>query len=244
MYHQKIDYQIGNLGLRQPKAGYRFGIDSFILAAHVADAGALTPILDIGCGMGVVALLLGRCGPGTITGVEIQQDLYEYAVLNAKENCLGHKFTFINKDFNNYKDFLLPNSFQTIVSNPPFYPVSSGMINPGESRAIARHEVSLTLGTVMDGIRFLLKPKGSAFLVYPGIGLNRFTKTAYKTGLSMAGIRMIFPNAADLATMFVAELTPRPNPETRINTPWRIPTEGRRVPKEVVEILEACVLQR
>jgi len=241
MCHPKIDYQIGDLGLSQPESGYRFGIDSLILAAHVAGEGASMPMLDIGCGMGIVGLLLHRCGPGPVTGIEIQRELYEYAVLNAEKNGLNDKIVFINKDFNDYKSLFDSHSFQTIVSNPPFYPVGSGMVSPGDSKAIAKHEIFLTLSAIMDGIRFLLKLGGRAFLIYPAIGLNRFTKIAYKAGMSLAGLRMVFPEGAVLATMFVAEITTRPNPETRIRPPWIIPTQGRRVPKEVVAILEDCI---
>ena len=234
------DFPVSDLGLRQPATGYRFGLDPLILAAHVLHARAKAPVLDIGTGNGVIALLLARCGVGPITGVEIQDELYGYAVTNVRENGLDDRVRMVKADFTDYKGMFEPRAFHTIVCNPPFYPKGSGRTNPSGTKAIARHEIALNLSVIMQGIRYLLTHNGTAFMVYPAIGINRLTRAVCEAGLSMAGFRVVFPMGAATASIVVAEIGTRPNPETQVYTPWYVPVQGRRIPPVVTEILEEC----
>ena len=51
----------GRLICRQPEHGYRFSVDA-VLAAHFAGPAATDRVLDLGCGCGVIGLILAhRC---------------------------------------------------------------------------------------------------------------------------------------------------------------------------------------
>ena len=240
MCPREIDHPLPGIGIRQPAKGYRTGIDAMILAAHVVAGNSRGNTLDIGTGVGIIPLLLAHCGFENIIGVEIQQELFDFARENAQLNDPGGNCTFMLRDFNEYKGFLAPQSFDVIVSNPPFYPVGSGRINPDSSKAIARHEIALNLDTVMRGIRFLLKPAGKAFIVYPATGMTRFFNAMVHAGLGLAGLRAIHPAGGRNAALFVAELTMSQNPETNVYPAWEIPVQGKRVPGTVIKILEEC----
>ena len=66
----------GGLTLLQEKRGYRFSVDSVLLASFVEADGA-TSLLDLGCGCGIMPLVLAHRHPGLkrVVGVELQEAL-------------------------------------------------------------------------------------------------------------------------------------------------------------------------
>ena len=76
----------GQLRLAQPKIGYRAGIDPVLLAA-ACPAQRGQEVLELGCGVGVASLCLGRRVPGlALHGVEILHDYAQMARENAARN--------------------------------------------------------------------------------------------------------------------------------------------------------------
>ena len=107
----------GRLAIRQPKAGYRAGIDPVRLAAAVPARSGET-VLELGCGAGVAALCLGRRVPGlALAGIERQGD---YAVL-ARENAAanGIAFEVVEGDLARMPASLRARSFDHVIANPP-----------------------------------------------------------------------------------------------------------------------------
>ncbi|MEI6614720.1 MAG: hypothetical protein WCL37_07465, partial [Chrysiogenales bacterium] len=87
----------GKVVIKQLKRGYRFAVDSPILADFLPHSHA--PALEIGCGVGVVSLLALHLKKfPAITGVEIQEPLYRLAVDNAQANGMTEKFLVIQGD--------------------------------------------------------------------------------------------------------------------------------------------------
>jgi tRNA1(Val) A37 N6-methylase TrmN6 len=54
-----------------------------------------------------------------------------------------------------------------VVCNPPYRPARSGRINPDPEKAIARHEILVSLNDILAAASRLLKPKGRLTMVYP-----------------------------------------------------------------------------
>lgn len=79
----------GDLAVYQPLHGYRYTIDPIILCS-VMDYSIIPDvpgqILDIGCGCGIMPLLMAYRNPEAhITGVEIQEELAAIALWNAEK---------------------------------------------------------------------------------------------------------------------------------------------------------------
>ena len=73
----------GRLRIRQPRRGYRAGVDPVILAASVPLRSGQS-VLELGCGVGVASFCLAaRVPDAVLTGIELQPD---YAAL-ARENA-------------------------------------------------------------------------------------------------------------------------------------------------------------
>ena len=153
--------------ISQNPDGYRYSVEPFLLAHWVRPAEG-SRILDIGTGCGVIPLLLMSRQPNLeITAVEIQNSLYQKALDNVKSNGWADRIRILERDFRSMTGEWEPETFDWILSNPPYRKVNSGKLNPCREKAIARHELSLTLETLVATSAPLLKPGGKIALAYP-----------------------------------------------------------------------------
>ncbi len=78
----------GHLRVFQKKKGYRFSLDS-ILLAHFVSLKPRTCAIDLGCGSGIILLILAKRFPCVnYTGLEIQENLATLAQKNTQLNGL------------------------------------------------------------------------------------------------------------------------------------------------------------
>jgi tRNA1Val (adenine37-N6)-methyltransferase len=154
----------GKVVIKQLKKGYRFAVDSPILADFLPRSP--WPALEIGCGVGVVSLLaLQQKKFSRITGIEIQEPLYRLAVANSLANGLGERFQVIHGDFNTVCTRF--ENVQTIFCNPPFFKTDHGHISPDPTIRLARFEIALTLNDLLRCSAAILAPAGSLSLIFP-----------------------------------------------------------------------------
>ncbi len=135
----------GRLNLYQYKKGYRFSIDTLLLAAFARQR-LRGSVADLGTGSGVLPILLAR-SPDicSLTGFEIQPDLAELALRNVKLHDLGQRLSIEQADIKEIRSLFKAESFDAAIANPPFYPIGTGRINTGSQDAAARHELLATL---------------------------------------------------------------------------------------------------
>jgi tRNA1Val (adenine37-N6)-methyltransferase len=155
----------GRLRLIQSAKGYRFTIDSILLSGFVTTRPG-DFVVDLGAGCGIVALmLLASRKIGHVLCLEIQAGLADQAVRNAALNGFDKKMSVIIGDM---RDLPLSASMaDVVVCNPPYRPARSGRINPDPEKAIARHEILISLNDILRAASRILKPKGRLTMVYP-----------------------------------------------------------------------------
>jgi tRNA1Val (adenine37-N6)-methyltransferase len=159
----------GRLVCKQYKSGYRFSIDA-VLAAHFCTPAPEDSILDLGCGCGVIGLILAyRYSQITITGIEIQHELVLLARKNILENNMQSRITVIKGNFRNTPELTAPESFDLIISNPPFRKQGRGRVSPAVQRARARHEIDANLADLVSAAAFAVKNRGKIVLIYPAV---------------------------------------------------------------------------
>ena len=160
------------LQIRQPADGYRFSIDPLILAWHLPppqDLHGKDPVqgLDIGTGCGIIPLILSsHYSHIQMTGIEIQAQLAAFAVQNITINRLSHRIRIEHRDIRSVRS-LAQGSADFITCNPPHTARAAGRINPDSQRAIARHEIRMTLADLLAAASRLLQPGGRLFTIYP-----------------------------------------------------------------------------
>jgi tRNA1Val (adenine37-N6)-methyltransferase len=157
----------GPLVIHQPRKGYRYSIDSFLLASFVV-LKKRANVIDLGSGVGVIGLLLCTRYPDcTVWGIEIQERLFRFARDNSRENGLEGRLINVLGDLRQVQELPKGVSFDAAVSNPPYRPVGTGRRNQDDERTVARHETSARLSDVIAAAGMVLKPGGMLSLIYP-----------------------------------------------------------------------------
>ena len=109
----------GQVQIKQPKSGYRAGVDPVFLAASV-NALPRQSVLELGCGAGQALLCLNYRVPGLmLAGVELQAP---YADLARRNAALNDATVDVQcADLAALPDALRQQSFDHVIANPPYY---------------------------------------------------------------------------------------------------------------------------
>lgn len=162
---------ISDLKIFQRKRGYRFSIDSPILAHFPELSKKVVQLADLGAGSGVVGLILARRFPWLrVYLVELQKGLTELARKNVSANGLDERVQVIEADIRalgvGRSPLLGSGSMDAVVTNPPYRPPDTGRLSHGDERAVARHEIKIDLEGVIATSKRILKNGGRFFIVY------------------------------------------------------------------------------
>ena len=189
---ERID-ELGRKGYRivQDTETFCFGIDAVLLAEFAA----VKPgdrVVDLGCGNGILPLLLaGRDKGHSFVGVEIQEGMARLAERNVALNGLEKRISILQEDIKNAANRLPRASFDGVVTNPPYIRAGAGLINPSSARALARHELACTLADVLRTAAALLKPGGALFMVYRPDRLEELLSHLSGFGLAAKRLRLV-----------------------------------------------------
>jgi tRNA1Val (adenine37-N6)-methyltransferase len=180
------------VNIRQPERGYRFSIDSVILAGFAAPFCRGT-VLDLGTGCGILLLLLSRLSPGLAsgTGVDLQEDLLDFARGNFRDNCPDRRLFAVPGDFRGDISGVEPGSFDLVVSNPPYGRAGHGRRNPDTGREAARHEVTCTLPDLFAAASRFLSANGRFAFILPYPRIFEIEPCAAKEGLRVELLRAV-----------------------------------------------------
>lgn len=197
--------RIGSLTLLQPARGYRFSIDSLLLAEFAAPK-KYDHILDLGCGCGVISLLIAQKFPNTqIVGIEIQEELAQLAEKNVEINQMEECISIIQGDLKDIKKYIKAGEFDYVISNPPFRPAQSGRICPDRGEAIARHEIAAGLEAFLDAARYALHPGGRLSVIYPAEMTAKLIKAMCGKKIEPKRMGFIHPSKGKNARMVLVE---------------------------------------
>ena len=180
-----------NLKIDQPQKGYRFSIDPFLLCSEIPHLTNQT-ILDIGCGSGIIPLILKFKNPGVkIFGIEIQKELVKFAEKNVSNNSMEQSISIKCKDIKEISPKDFDRKIDIIVSNPPYKKESSGRLNPDKQKAIARHETKLNIKELMECCKRLLSPNGKVFIIFPAERAIDLISNMYKNNIKPSTIKFV-----------------------------------------------------
>lgn len=193
--------------LYQPRAGYRFSVDSLLLFNFV-NLRSISTIADLGAGCGVIGILLAqKYKMSKVTLFEIQERLSELARKNIEINLLQENVEVLKVDIREIPS-LYPSFrslFDVVVSNPPFRKIRSGQINPEEDKALARHEIAIDLAGLIKSADFLLRPKGRLFLIYHPSRLSEIIEELRGRQIAIKRIQFVHSSILTEAKMVLIE---------------------------------------
>lgn len=161
------DLKFKNLKIIQNKDGFCFGIDSVLLSDFAKNIKKDSMVLDLGTGTGIIPILLcGKTKLKKVTGIELQEEVAKMAKKSIKLNNLEDKFNVINENILNLNKIYENQTFDVIVSNPPYKKKDTGITNENEKKIISRHEISASLEDFIKISKDLLKDKGEFYMVH------------------------------------------------------------------------------
>jgi tRNA1(Val) A37 N6-methylase TrmN6 len=124
----------GRVRLRQPKSGYRAGMDAALLAA-ACDAKDGERVIDVGCGVGAAMLAAAWRRPETrFVGVERDPAPFDLARQNIALNGWENRVQALEGDVAMPFTRLGQKPFDAAISNPPFFDDAGAIRGPAPSR--------------------------------------------------------------------------------------------------------------
>ncbi|MBE0618779.1 MAG: methyltransferase domain-containing protein [Proteobacteria bacterium] len=227
----------GTVRIIQPRKGYRFALDSILLARFAAER-SHTRVLDLGCGCGVVSLSLVALGGGRqVVGIDLQAAMIERASRSARWNGLGTEIRFETLDLRQVRVGFPPESFDLVVSNPPYRPAASGRLSPESGAALARHEVACTFPDVARAARYLLGTGGEFCVVYPAGRLSNLVAGCRDAGLEPKVLWPVYPRPGEAATLVLVRCIRGGGEGLEIRAPLFLHADDARYSPEAERLL-------
>ncbi|WP_461182840.1 tRNA1(Val) (adenine(37)-N6)-methyltransferase [Virgibacillus kimchii] len=237
---ERLDYLLADESMKiiQSPMAFSFSLDAVLLAHFAYVPIKKGSILDLCTGNGVIPLLLSKRTNAKITGVEIQERIYQMAVRNFALNRLTEQLSVIHGDLKEMQPILGQSNFDVVTCNPPYFRTpSKNEHNHNEYLTIARHEVYCTLEDVVKACKLHVRPGGKVAMVHrPGrlvdlIALFR----SYK--LEPKRIQFVYPKKGRDANMLLIEGVRDGKPDLKILPPLYIYEEDGNYTKEAEEII-------
>ena len=163
---ERLDEINERVRLIQKENGLTFGTDAYLLSCFCRpQRGARAA--DLGCGTGVISLLLAARGTyAHVCGVEAQERFAELTQRNVELNGFSDTVSVLFADVRKLSPTDLGGEVDVIVSNPPYMRESSGFASASDAKQIARHEVLGDLYDFTAAAARCLKYGGALYTVY------------------------------------------------------------------------------
>ena len=181
----------GRVALRQPRQGFRAGLDAVLLAAFVP-AKPGEAVLEAGPGSGAAFLCLAARVPGLVVrAVEREAAMAELARENAARAGLSAQIAT-----GDVADLALARALGPVAhgfANPPYWP--GGTPPPGAIRRAATHEAGQGL---VDWVAFMaaaIAPRGSLSLILPAARVDLAVAAMRHAGFGAMEMLPLWPRA-------------------------------------------------
>lgn len=161
----------------------------------------------MGTGTGILPILLAAKTQGKhFTGLEIQAESADMAVRSVEHNRLGDRIDIVTGDIKEAAEIFRPAFFDVIVTNPPYMLAEHGLQNPGDAKAIARHEVLCTLDDILrESGKLLQESKGRFYMIHKPFRLAEIIIKMNQYKIEPKRIQFIHPYVDKEPTMVLIE---------------------------------------
>lgn len=240
---------IRDIKICQHKDGYRFSVDSLLLFSFI-NLQRAGEIIDMGAGAGIIGILLAKKYPKSrVMLIELQESLVKLAGGNIALNGLSERVYIVRadvRDFLNvtkeakerefFKDFHA--RYDLAVSNPPFRKLKTGLLNCGDEKAIARHEIMLSLKDLIKASAYLLKHHGRLCIIHLPERLYEIMAFMRENNIEPRRLRFVHSNSHSEAKMVLIEAVKGGKPDLTIEKPFFIYNDDGSYTTEMDAIYE------
>ena len=232
------DLQIKNLKIIQNTDGFCFGIDSVILSDFAKDIKKNSKVIDLGTGTGIIGfLLIAKTNLANITGIEVQAEVADMANRSIMLNNLENKFNIINCNIKNILDNVERESFDVVVTNPPYRKNNTGGKNENEKKLISRHEILADINDFIKTAKIVLKDKGTLYMVHRPERLSDIIYSLRENKIEPKKIRFVYSkNDSKNAKLVLIKAVKNGGDFLEIENPLYIYRENGEYSDEIINI--------
>ena len=171
--------------LYQPTSGYCYNSDSIFLYDFIATFKPKGSLLDVGCGVGIISLLLSRDFMIQTSIIDKQEKMMDYARHNYALNDLN-----VQSHIGDFTEFETEEKFDYIISNPPFY---DSRVTQSENTHlnIARYAHHLPIEDFIAKVKKLLKPRGYFIFCYDAKQVDLLVYHLTSCGINVEKIQFV-----------------------------------------------------
>ncbi|MDQ0247615.1 tRNA1(Val) A37 N6-methylase TrmN6 [Bacillus fengqiuensis] len=237
---ERLDYLLAEEQLRiiQSPSVFAFSLDAVLLARFAYMPIQKGNVIDLCTGNGVIPLFLSRRTKGKITGVEIQERLYDMAVRSVEYNQLQNRIELIHGDLKDMPEKLGHGKFDVVTCNPPYFKTpNKDEINLNEHLAIARHEIHCTLEDVIRVSSQLTRAGGKIALVHRPGRLMDILSLMRQYKIEPKRLQFVYPKIGKESNTILVEGIKNGQPDLKILPPLIVYNENNEYTKELRTIL-------
>ena len=202
------DILYGRIKLHQPAwgSGPRISVDT-VLLAYYARVRPRERVVEMGCAHGAVSLIMAKRAPGAAArdGFDINPDLIDMAVRNARLNNMEDEVNFFVSDLREHRKNFTPESYDVVVMNPPYDEPGTSRPSPVDAMAEAMHGMSCTLAEVVAGAKYLLRNGGKFYLVIRAKRMGELFHLLYEHNIKPKRFRTVHPKPDRPASVALVE---------------------------------------
>ena len=170
-----------------------FGMDAVLLSGF-ARAKKQERCLDLGCGNGIIPILMEAKTEGKhFTGLEIQPESADIAKRSVALNGLQDRIDIVEGDIKDASKIFGASSFHVVTTNPPYMTAQHGLTNLYEAKTIARHEVLCNLEDIIRESARLLMPGGRFYMVHRPFRLAEIISLMVQYRMEPKRMRLVYP---------------------------------------------------
>lgn len=198
-----------NIRIIQSNQVFCFSLDAVLLADFVRpNLRHRLLTVDLCAGNGAIGLFMHHKTGGRFVEVELQPEVADMAARSVELNGLADRYQVINADISQVYQWVPKDSADQVVCNPPYFPVTpASRKNPNRHLAIARHELTTNLATVVDRMSGLLKMNGRGYLVHRPDRLPEILECLTSHRLAPKRIQFIYPKEGSESNIVLIEAT-------------------------------------
>ena len=170
-----------------------FGMDAVLLSGF-ARAKKQERCLDLGCGNGIIPILMEAKTEGKhFTGLEFQPESADMARRSVALNGLQDRIDIVEGDIKDASKIFGASSFHVVTTNPPYMTAQHGLTNLYEAKTIARHEVLCNLEDIIRESARLLMPGGRFYMVHRPFRLAEIISLMVQYRMEPKRMRLVYP---------------------------------------------------
>lgn len=168
-------FSFRQFSISQDRCAMKVGTDGVLLGAWAPGG---QRILDVGTGTSLIALMMAQRFPTShVVGIDVDDEACLQAVENVENSPFSDRVKIVKSSL---QEFLVEESFDAIVSNPPYF--VNSLKNPDARRTLARHTDSLSFDDLFCGVGRLLSEYGVFSIIIPTDALEQMLLNACHYG--------------------------------------------------------------